>query len=270
MLLGVALSVSGILVSSSYFTVWTFIVIGTLALSSWLKVRCRFVVVVLYFIVSAVSGLLFLAGSLLSSHSFLLIQLSLSIKLGLFPFQFWVLPVLSELSLSSLCFFLGPTKISLLYLLVSTKFCSLLLPCLALVFGLFVLFTSCSLSLVLYASGSCQLIFLILLGPSPFPVFYFSYLLSLLAISLIDFKLLRPLVAFLCLGGMPPFTFFWGKFLAIIYLPLFWGIFLVMCSGIILFPYIKLSLGLGYQHSTSFLALFLVSSASGLCFLIVF
>ena len=268
MLLGVLLSVAGVLVSSSYFTAWSFLVIGTLALSSWFKVRTRYSVVVLYFITSSVGGLLFLAGSLLPSHSILLVQLSLSIKLGLFPFQFWVLRVLSVLDTTSLCFFLGPTKFSLLYLLVSSSHYSLLLPLLALIFGLFVLFTSYSLSLVLYASGSCQLIFIILLGPSPFPVFYFTYLLSLLAIVIIVNKLLSPLVSFLCLGGMPPFTFFWGKFLAISLLPLFWGFFLVLCSGIILFPYIKLSLGLGFQHSTSFLPLFLISSASRLCFLL--
>jgi len=183
-------------------------VIGTLSISSWLKAHCQFRSLVLYFIASVLGGLLFLLSSLVSSLSGFLLSLSLFLKLGLFPFHFWVITVLRDLSLVYLCFFLGPAKFGLIFLLVNSHFPSINPAFIALVFGLHVAYVSQSLSLLLYASGSCLLLWCVLLGPSCFCSFFISYLFSLLAVSMLHFRYLRPIVAFLNLGGLPPLTFF--------------------------------------------------------------
>jgi len=183
-------------------------VIGTLSLTSWLKAHTQFRSVVLYFIASVLGGLLFLLSSHFSPLSGFLLSLSLFLKIGLFPFHFWVVTVLRDLSLVHLCFFLGPAKFGLIFLLVNSHFTSINLPLLALVFGLQVAYVSQSLFHLLYASGSCILLWCVLLGPSCFCSFFISYLLSLFAVSILHFRLLRPFVAFLNLGGLPPLTFF--------------------------------------------------------------
>lgn len=132
--------------------------IGTLSITSWLKAHTQFLSVVLYFIASVLGGLLFLLSSLVLPLSGFLLSLSLFLKIGLFPFHFWVVTVLRDLSTVHLCFFLGPPKFGLIFLLVNSHFPSINLPLLALVFGLLVAYISQSLSLLLYASGSCQLL----------------------------------------------------------------------------------------------------------------
>jgi len=208
MVLAVLLSVLGTCVCGSVFSIWLFLVIGTLSLTAWLKTQAQYQAVVLFFIVSVLGGLLFLLSRLESPLRGTVIFISLFLKLGLFPFHFWVATVLRDLSLLFLCFFLGPAKFGLLFLLVFCQDPSFCLPFFSLLFGLQVANVSLSLPLLLYASGSCQLIWFILLGPSFFCSFYCTYLLSLMAVASLCFRLLGPIVAFLNLGGLPPLTFF--------------------------------------------------------------
>ena len=114
MLLGILISVTGTILVCSQFWVWSFLVLGSLSVSCWLKTKVTTDAIVLYFVVSVLGSLVFLVSWSGQSFSIALLQLSLMLKLGLAPFQFWVFKVLSPLDLSSLCFFLGPTKVGLL------------------------------------------------------------------------------------------------------------------------------------------------------------
>lgn len=114
MLLGIFLSVLGTCSSSSAHIIWSFLVLGTLSSVGWLKTKLSTGALSLYFLVSVLGSLLFLLGCSKFIFSGLVLQLALSLKIGLAPFQFWVHKVLLSLDVGSLCFFLGPLKFGLL------------------------------------------------------------------------------------------------------------------------------------------------------------
>jgi len=161
-----------------------------------------------------------------------------------------------ELTIIDLCLFLGPMKFGLLFLLVNLASQSLILPFLSLIWGAYLIFISVNIPLILYSSGACLVLWLVLLGPSLFSRFYVTYLLSLVPIALYSLKKFRPMVAFLGLGGLPPLPFFWGKFLAISLLPTAWAFFFLFFSCLLFFPYLSFSLSLSSSVYTSPLFLF--------------
>lgn len=183
MLLGILISVLGTTLVISHLFVWAFLVIGSLSVCGWLKPKVTSDALVTYFVVSVLGSLLFLVRCSTSSLSSILLQLSVLIKLGMAPFQFWVYKVLRPLRILDLCFFLGPNKVGLLWLLVSICSPSLLLASASIILGLRLLILSSSLCLVLFASGATQLLILMLLGSSSFILYYSIYLLALLSIT---------------------------------------------------------------------------------------
>merc|ERR1740131_659778 len=106
--------------------IWSFLVIGSLSTCGWLKTKISSEAIVLYFVVSALGRLLFLLSCSDFVLSNILLQLALLLKLGFAPFQFWVFKVIFPLNISSLCFFLGPLKVGLLWLLVNITHSSLI------------------------------------------------------------------------------------------------------------------------------------------------
>lgn len=183
-------------------------VIGSLSVCGWLKPKVSCDALVTYFLVSVLGRLLFLVSCSGSFVSLFILQLALTLKLGMAPFQFWVYKVLSSLRVADLCFFLGPSKAGFLWLLVSLQSPSLLLAFASFLLGLILLILSSSLSLVLFASGASQLLILVLLGPTAFPLYYSIYLTALLGITWFSFSLISPFFAFLGLGALPPLTMF--------------------------------------------------------------
>ena len=89
-------------------------VLGSLSVCGWLKPKVSSDALVLYFVVSVVGSLLFLVSSSGGFFTSILLQLSLLLKIGIAPFQFWVFKILAALPVPSLCFFLGPLKVGLL------------------------------------------------------------------------------------------------------------------------------------------------------------
>lgn len=261
MVLGILLSVSGILACSSHLFTWSFLVLGSLSVVCWLKTRVPSSALVLYFVISCLGGLLFLVSWTESWASSLVLQLSLLLKLGYAPFQFWVYKVLSPLSLIQLCFFLGPTKFGLLWLLVSISHSSLALTSASLLVGVLLLWLSGKSHLVLYASGSSHLLVLVLLGPNLFIIYHGIYLFSLLILSLLEFELISPVVAFAGLGGLPPLSMFWAKFHAIICSPLSISALILVVSMVLLWPYMRSALAIPSSSQTSILALLISSLA---------
>lgn len=233
-------------------------VIGSLSVCGWLKAKVSTDALVLYFVISVVGSLLFLVSSREVFCSSLIIFLALLLKLGLAPFQFWVFKVLTTLDLSRLCFFLGPLKVGLLWLSINIVHPSLPLASLSLFLGLIVLWVSSQACLVLYASGSCQLLILILLGPSAFSLYYSIYLIALFSVFLFRTGTLSPLLAFLGLGALPPLTIFWAKVFALLFLPFAYGVLVVIISLLRLWPYIRCSLSFPFASSSSFVQVFLL------------
>lgn len=259
MLLGMLISVLGSLLTSNYFTIWTFLVLGSLSSCGWLKTKLQSDAVVLYFVVSAMGSILFLLGCNNIIISSLLQQLALLLKLGLAPFQFWVYKVLRSLSIPDLCFFLGPLKFGLLWLLVNLQHPFLILSSASLFVGVLLLWLSEQVHLVLYASGSCQLLILVFLSSSLFPVYYFIYLISLLGIALFNQHIISSFVAFLGLGALPPFSIFWAKVLALFALPTILAIVVLLVSLLTLWPYIRCSISLySPAHSSILFCLLLI------------
>lgn len=208
MFFGILLSILGTLLSVSALITWSFLVLGTLCLTSWLKAKLPARSLVLYFVVSVLGSLSFLISCCGLPCSSILLQLSILLKLGLAPFQFWVHSVLSHLDMLSLCFFLGPTKFGLLFLLVCGSPSSSYLYLLSTFIGVFMLYLSRHLHLLLYASGSVQLIILSFLSSSVILVYWSIYMLALAGLALVPSSLFSPLMAFLGLAALPPFAFF--------------------------------------------------------------
>jgi len=250
-LLGILVAVIGTSLLKSHLLIWTFLVIGSLSVLGWLKPKVAPDALVLYFLVSSLGRLLFLVSCREFVLSSILLQLSLLLKLGLAPFQFWVFKVLSNLHIAPLCFFLGPHKVGLLWLVVNIAHPSLILASASLCLGIILLWLSRQIQLVLYASGSCQLLILVVLGPSVFPLYYSVYLLALLGVYWFRTKTISSFFAFLSLGALPPLTMFWAKVLALLSLPTVYAGIVLITSLLSLWPYIRCSVGLNTQTSTS-------------------
>jgi len=169
----------------------------------------------------------------------LVLLLSLLLKLGLPPFQFWVYVVLRSLSLPDLCFFIGPLKSGLLWLLVSSSVNALFFVSLSLIIGILLLWHSCSIHLLLFGSSLCQVVIFVCLGPSVFPLYFAIYLLALLGVSVSSSSLLSPFLAFLRLGSIPPLSIFWAKVLAISCLPNSLCCLVLLVSILTLWPYVR-------------------------------
>jgi len=250
MLTGVFFSILGIIaIPFSLFT-WTFLVLGSVSTCGWLRPKICSSALVQYFIVSVLGRLIFLVGTFDSPLSTTAQQLSLLLKLGYAPFQFWIYNVLSSLDVGSLCLFLGPFKFGILFLISSVSSPSLVLCVASFVVGLFLLWSSSSLFLVLYASGACNFLVLMLLGPQFIMFYYFIYCLALLGIKSARSSLVSFFFAFLCLGGLPPLTMFSAKFIALILLPNLYKILVLLVSVSSLYPYLRLAIT-SYNHSSS-------------------
>jgi len=259
MLLGVVLSVFGTAIFTSHLVIWGSLVLGSLSVCAWLKTKVPSDALVLYFVISVLRSLLFLLSCVTHTLASHVLLVALLLKLGIAPFQFWVYKVLRPLSVGSLCFFVGPLKFGALWLLVTLSSPALPLFLASLLLGLVLLWTTSRINLVLYASGACQLLILVLLGPHLFVPYQFSYLLALLGVALTQFRRLSPLIAFLCLSGLPPLTMFWAKILALSYFPLTWSVLLLLSSVLCLWPYLSCALCCSPDSHSSILSLSFVT-----------
>merc|ERR1712212_513347 len=140
--MGVFLSVLGPLCLPSPICSWGFLVLGSLSITLWLKLRLPSDSLALYFVISVLGSLLFCISSSLSVPFRLLDCLGLLLLLGFSPFQFWVFKVLVHLDLFSLFLFLGPIKLRFLYLLLLSLRSFWLLGLLPFILGTLMLFSS--------------------------------------------------------------------------------------------------------------------------------
>jgi hypothetical protein len=87
MVLGLLLSLLGLVACTSPLSLWSFIVLSTLCSLSFLKPHLHSSSLILVFLASAVGGLIWLGGSLFFGFSHLVSDIGLLLKLGLVPFH---------------------------------------------------------------------------------------------------------------------------------------------------------------------------------------
>lgn len=121
--------------SSNWWLIWLVLEIITFSLIACLYFYNSLLlseVRIIYFVVQSIRGvLLLIGGSYLlqllarSLIYYLLIGIGLAIKLGLFPVHFWIVPIISSLSLWHIGLLFGPLKIiplNLLHVLINSQF----------------------------------------------------------------------------------------------------------------------------------------------------
>jgi len=254
--LGVLISVLGTMACVTHLLIWAFFALGTLCITTWLSYFVDSKSLCIYFIVSVLGGLLFLLSRIDCLFSHIILQCALSLKLGLAPFHFWVYGLLRFLPLATLCIFLGPAKSGVLFIMVSSHSISFTFASCSLLVGISWLWLTYSASLILYASGSCQIFIFILLGPTFFVVYYMLYVISLLAVLSIRLGYTRPLLAFICLAGLPPLTMFSAKLLALRILSFVGGVLVLVISVLSFHPYLSFALRMRSQHPSSLSLMF--------------
>jgi len=239
MVVGIWLSSLGLVSFTSSVLSWFWIILSTLSFVGWLKGQINSSALSLFFVASLISSLLFLLGTLSGPFSHILIQLSILLKLGYAPFQFWVYKILPLLKFNNLVLFLGPLKFGFLMLFsqLNSIFTPFVLPSLFL--GIVLLWRSTSLQTILYASGSRMFFFLTLLGgPCPL-IFILIYNLSLLLVLCWHFGLSSLFFALLSLVGLPPLGMFWAKAILLAVLPFIFALLLLLISSLTFWTYCR-------------------------------
>jgi len=258
MLIGIFLSVFGLLAISSHLVCWALLVLSTLTTCAWLKPKVRAVPLTLYFVISVLGSLLFLLSCCNFPLSGIVLQLSILLKLGLAPFHFWIQSLICSLDLSSLFIFLGPSKTGLLWLLVNVSHCSLFLSLPSFLLGFTLLWLGTRVSIIVFASGSVQLLILSLMSSSSFFCYWSIYLLSLSGLFFLHHSLLTGFFTFLSLAGIPPLTMFWGKVFILSVLPLCSSLPVLTISLLSFWPYLHVSLSFRYYSTSSPLIVLLI------------
>lgn len=242
MLLGVGISVLGLLSLSSLLPSWAFMVLGSLSALGYFSSSLPGHSLALFFMSSALGSLIFFLGSPSASVFPRICGVGLLLSMGLPPFHFWSLSIISYLDITSLVFFLGPIKIGYLSIYISFSSGFFLFSLIPLVLGFLIFYTSNSLSFLLFASSSMQLIIYCFLRFSLFVFFYFIYLLCLSSVIFVEHKLIRPLLSFLSLAGLPPLGTFWSKALVVSVLQTHIATLVLVISGLLFYPYVSMAI----------------------------
>merc|ERR1711970_558794 len=122
------------------------------------------------------------------------------------------------------------------------------------------MFSTSSVCLIFYSSGSTQLVLLFFID-SPFFVLYYSiYLCSLFAASSSSLALLSGFSGMLFLIGIPPLGMFWAKLAAVLVFPFSGTLLLFIVSLLTLAPYTytALSFRTAVHSSMSVLSLLVI------------
>nr|YP_010835052.1 NADH dehydrogenase subunit 2 [Euglandina singleyana]WFQ82727.1 NADH dehydrogenase subunit 2 [Euglandina singleyana] len=217
-----------------------------------------------YFIVQSIASMfMFISGfmlinvKLISLFWLLLMCVTIMIKIGVFPFHFWVIPVVEKLSYINLLMLFGPMKVIPLFLLENlwnnfnlSYILSWFMQVLAastMVMGSIIGLSGTNLNQVLGASSiSHSGWFLLGVMTNQVWLYFYIYLISL---GLLIFMLMQKVflwasIMLVSLSGLPPYMLFLGKY-QIIMFSLSFGInlsvlvLMVLSSVVSLYFYLK-------------------------------
>lgn len=172
---------------SSFFLIWVFIettvffTIPIIANSS--RSRYNTESLIIYFIYQAVARILIIAGIIenLGDYNSLLIMIGILVKLGVFPFHVWVLPVLRGCSLQIFFLLLVPIKLPI-YLLSENFIRVLIVPVIiSIIVGIILAINQSSLLKVIAARRiSSTGVLLFCLNVDVFNYYFIGYSISIL------------------------------------------------------------------------------------------
>jgi len=221
----------GLCVVCSALPLFIFFSLQTIAFMAYLSKFVDAFTASLYLVPSLVGSLLWLVGAVGPWHSAVTMCLGILLKLGFFPFWGWALLVCSRLCSSSLFIFMVPLKFGSLYVLLYCVGVPPFLAFLCYLTGLYFLFLSNSLGLLLLGSSLVSVCYFCFMLPCPW-LFYFSvYGLVLAAACGLPFCSLSLSLSVLSLCGAAPLALFWGKFLVVSCLsPLLGCLFLILTA----------------------------------------
>jgi hypothetical protein len=122
------------------------------------------------------------------------------------------------------------------------------------------MYATSSTNLILYSSGSTQLVLLFFIDSPFFVLFYSIYLCSLFAASASSLHLLSGFTGMLFLIGIPPLGMFWAKMAALSVFPFPGTLLLLIVSLLTLVPYTytALSFRIAFPSSMSVLSLLVI------------
>nr|UKS50700.1 NADH dehydrogenase subunit 2 [Liposcelis entomophila] len=206
-----------------------------------------------YFIIQFIGSTLFLMSSLFNSS--ILLFASLSLKLLLVPFVFWILPCLNWINKETFIYLLTMQKIGPLFIMISfVKISKLFISFLFLniIISLFFIYKKNSMKFIMTFSSVTQLSFMILLiniSLGTIYAFFFIYVISsfftMLACLYYSFSLKKSLILFI-ISGFPPFFLFFFKMWLISFMMIFYmkiiSIIIVLTSSVMTYVYMKMML----------------------------
>merc|ERR1712168_978496 len=193
----------------------------TLCIVCLLGVSQRPDTVLTYFLPAVVGSLLWFIGTLSSLAGVGVSMIGLLLKISSFPFHFWGLKLVRNLSNSLLFLIMRPAKLPVIYLIVSSfSHFSCLGFCLLLVGSCGFLVSRCVSHFLVWSSHLTLGMFLFISG---FVFLLFLFVYNFCILLLLYGRLLSARASFACLtlAGLPPFYLFWVKLLFLSTLPLY-------------------------------------------------
>lgn len=188
----------------------------------------------LYFIIQGLGSFLFLScfyGRSLcrpSGNIEVVIDLSLSLKISLFPFHFWIFKILEVANMFQFWILIGIQKLPILFLLYTlfNDFLYLIMI-IRMRIGSFLMVKCLSLSFLLASSSIYRVfwgLFIFLSSCERFVAYYFMYVFFLYVILSYQGDTIRSIyfVSFLFFIGLPPLRLFFFKLLIS-----FWGVWIL-------------------------------------------
>merc|ERR1712168_1716331 len=233
----------------------------TLCIVCLLGVSQRSDTVLTYFLPAVVGSLLWFLGTLPSLFGLGVSMIGLLLKISSFPFHFWGLKLVRNLSNSLLFLIMRPAKLPIIFLIVSSfTYSSCLGYCLLLVGSFGFLVSRCVSHFLVWSSHLTLGMFLFMSG---FVFLHFLFVYNFCILLLLYGRLLSARASFACLtlAGLPPFYLFWVKILFLYTLPLH------LCC-IFLFAFAARALGWVYLGSQIYHCSCCTHSSFGVHFLL--
>jgi len=215
------ISISRIIALKSVPFVFLSLGLHTLCIVCLLGVSQRSDTILTYFLPAVVGSLLWFLGTLHSLGGLGVSLIGLLLKISSFPFHFWGLKLVRNLSDSLLFLIMRPAKLPIIYLLVSTFSQSSVLGYVLLLVGSCGFLVSRCVSHFLVWSSHLTLGMFLFMSGFVFLLFLFVYNFCILLLLFGTILSARASFACLTLAGLPPFYLFWVKILFLCSLPLY-------------------------------------------------
>lgn len=251
MFLGLLVSCLGLLVCVTPLSIWSFLVLSSLCSLTYLKPHLPSSSLILFFLASAVGGLIWFCGSLLFGSLQVVSIIGLLLKLGLVPFHWWMVNVVCFLSGFVLFVTLSLIKFGPLVLLVHSSETLFYWGLFSLIISIPILWTSSSVALILFSSGLLQFRVVSSFQSCLFYVYFLTYCFSLFLVCCYSTIKISAFIGCFSLCGLPPFPLFFAK------LCVFFSSSFLVCVAVLLFsscsliPYLTLGLTLRPVSSSS-------------------